>query len=417
MAGAVGVAIALVASACTPAPTDDYTEPTRFATATSAPSDGGGAAVDDSATAVLRPDFTDTGAGSVVTATETTTAARQILDTGARGMTITYRSTTGPADARVPTVVSGTVFVPAGTPPVGGWPVIAYGHSQTGVRNECGPSLFPDLLGHADQVAGLLLSGYVVAVPDYQGLGSPGAFPMSDPDTLGANMIDAVRAARRIAPDAAPRWAAYGASIGGTASWASNEMAAEYAPELDLAGSVSLVPSPDLTEMPSAAATSTLSAAQRYQYVLEVVSIKRTSHPEMNVEDYIGGETFRNLELLSACVGPDADRAAELAQALPASDTVPKSSEATERLRGWLRERALPRRTSTAPMLLIYATTEATSQPEWTAAAVRAACDLGSRIEVLVRVGQTDATADTSPAVPWLRDTVDGVGRASDSCS
>src|SRR5437588_7844027 len=40
-----------------------------------------------------------------------------------------------------PIAVSGTVSVPRGRPPRGGWPVITYAHATTGIARICAPSL------------------------------------------------------------------------------------------------------------------------------------------------------------------------------------------------------------------------------------------------------------------------------------
>ena len=37
--------------------------------------------------------------------------------------------------------VSGVVIVPEGTPPEGGWPIIAWAHDFTGLARQCAPSL------------------------------------------------------------------------------------------------------------------------------------------------------------------------------------------------------------------------------------------------------------------------------------
>ena len=39
-----------------------------------------------------------------------------------------------------PTVVTGWVAVPAGDPPAGGWPMLAYGHPTSGLDDDCSPS-------------------------------------------------------------------------------------------------------------------------------------------------------------------------------------------------------------------------------------------------------------------------------------
>ena len=77
------------------------------------------------------------------------------------------------------------------------------------------PSLSPSLLGLSPAVALLVRAGYVVTVPDYQGLGSDhGYHPYLEPTTAGYNVIDAARAARKLVPEASDRWATVGVSQG-----------------------------------------------------------------------------------------------------------------------------------------------------------------------------------------------------------
>jgi hypothetical protein len=100
---------------------------------------------------------------------------------------ITYTSRSGIDDTR--THVTGSVFVPKGQPPQGGWPIVVFGHATTGTLADCATSLSPTLLGTSATVESLVGAGYVVAVPDYQGLGSAGTnktyHPYLDSATVG----------------------------------------------------------------------------------------------------------------------------------------------------------------------------------------------------------------------------------------
>src|SRR5271170_7612565 len=51
---------------------------------------------------------------------------------------VLYRSTKPDGS---PIAVSGIVIVPAGQPPAGGWPIVAWAHPTTGVVSHCAPSL------------------------------------------------------------------------------------------------------------------------------------------------------------------------------------------------------------------------------------------------------------------------------------
>src|SRR5882757_227019 len=138
--------------------------------------------------------------GSLISAATMPTLDRRLTVASSIAARITYLSTSGDGGSRQE--VSGTVFAPLGDPPDGGWPVIAYGHAAVGIRPECAPSLDPMLLGLSNTVMGLVKAGFVVTVSDYQGLGLDRAqHPFLDATTEGYNLIDSVRAARKLIPN------------------------------------------------------------------------------------------------------------------------------------------------------------------------------------------------------------------------
>jgi pimeloyl-ACP methyl ester carboxylesterase len=97
------------------------------------------------------------------------------------------------------------------------------------------------------EVARLTHEGYIVAAPDYEGLGTPGAHTYLQTDPQAFAVIDAVRAARQVATEvagtsASTRWAVVGHSQGGQAAIGAAELAEERAPELELVGAVALAP-------------------------------------------------------------------------------------------------------------------------------------------------------------------------------
>ncbi|GFJ95273.1 lipase family protein [Phytohabitans rumicis] len=87
----------------------------------------------------------------------------------------------------------------------------------------------------------LLAAGYAVAVTDYEGIGTPGEASGVDGRAEAYALIDAVRAARRIAP-VSRSWAAVGYSLGGHAALWAGSLAASYAPSLRHVGTVAVAP-------------------------------------------------------------------------------------------------------------------------------------------------------------------------------
>ena len=152
-----------------------------------------------------------------------------------------------------PTAVSGLVIVPDAPAPPGGRRVIGYAHGTVGVASRCSPSLRGERWGDFMRTEGLdafLDAGYVVAATDYQGLGTKGPHPYLIGAVEGMNELDAVRAARTMpeaeASDAVGLW---GHSQGGHAALFAAQLAATYAPELDVVGVAAGAPAPDLVSL------------------------------------------------------------------------------------------------------------------------------------------------------------------------
>lgn len=160
---------------------------------------------------------------------------------------VLYRSV-DPKGARV--AVSGTVAVPRGEAPEGGWPLISWAHGTTGIADACAPSrdtgaeypahAYTSLTRSVQQR--LLDAGYAVAQSDYQGLGTPGRHSYLIGDTEAKAVADIALAARELAPAIGTRWATIGHSQGGQAAVFTNAVAPAWAPQLQLVGAAALAP-------------------------------------------------------------------------------------------------------------------------------------------------------------------------------
>jgi len=169
---------------------------------------------------------------------------------GATAYKVLYRSTKPDG---TPIAVSGIVIVPAGQPPPGGWPIVAWAHPTTGVVPHCAPSL---ALFVFQQMAGsrrLLQNGYAIAATDYPGLGTPGPHPYLVGDSEARAVIDSVRAARSFPGlENSTRYAVWGHSQGGQAALFTGMIAKTYAPELQLVGVAAAAPATDLAALMTA---------------------------------------------------------------------------------------------------------------------------------------------------------------------
>lgn len=173
------------------------------------------------------------GAGAIVRTSQVSSGAR-----------IVYRSV-GAAGALTQQVT--LAYVPPGTPPAGGWPIMAIVHGPYGMGDQCAVSIGTDTRGEAQ---GWLARGYAVVLPDLEGIGvdSPGDHPYMHGPATARSMLDAVRAARtHFGAVLSNKVVSWGFSSGAHGSLFVGEYAAEYAPEIDMRGVVSLDPVSVLT--------------------------------------------------------------------------------------------------------------------------------------------------------------------------
>jgi hypothetical protein len=318
---------------------------------------------------------------------------------------ITYASTSGIDDHR--TRVSGSVLVPHDAVPQGGWPIVALGHPTTGTATDCAPSQSPTLLDTAATVEALLQAGYVVTIPDYQGLGTGATpntyYPYLDSTTLGYNMIDAVRAARKLVPNTSGRWVALGVSEGGQAAWAADELVDNYGWDTTLLGSASLTPMANIDGLADDAEAGSLTDDQRLTLATYLSALKREYGDDFNLDDYLRGMNPNTRNALSACGGgPGSNQRAALVDQITALDLRPASTDATATLRSYLQKTSLPQAPANAPMLVVYGGQDTVVPPTWTDQALQRACGMGDVVESQMVPGAGHNAIDPSTTFGWI---------------
>jgi fermentation-respiration switch protein FrsA (DUF1100 family) len=359
-------------------------------------------------------DFTGSGGGTLKSAQTLATVDRRVLKVTSLAARIEYESKSG-IDGSVQRV-SGSVFVPKGDPPEGGWPIVAVGHGTTGVQHDCGPSLWPNLLGASAPVVTLINAGFLVTMPDYQGLGMDETYhPYLDSTTVGYNMIDGVRAARKLVANASNRWLAFGSSQGGQAAWAANELAQGYGQGLELVGSASVSPAANVVGLADGAAAGELTPEQASALQWVLVALK-AEHPELDLDAYRRGVVEREWDVLSACAGPLVAQRTDIAKQVIPDDLRPSSADATNRLRDYLGQMSLPKTRASAPLLVLFGELDKVVAPQWTSDAVRRACELGGVVEAYLVPGRGHDDIDGAAALDWVMQRFAGV-EASSSCS
>jgi hypothetical protein len=351
------------------------------------------------------PDMSDTGPGSLVDV-KPVTGIGAFDDANATAVRVTFKSTSGRDGT--PSLVTGVVVVPPGQPPKGGWPVVAFGHAMTGVQPKCAPTLAEDYWGYSLTIVSLLSRGFVVAFPDFEGLGVEGSIHSAvDATTLGNNMIDAARAAHRVLPAASPQWAAWGLGEGGLGAWAAAERAGTYGAGMDLVGAVAFSPYADLSPLVTAAEQGTLGGpvqARNYIWILQSLS---NMDPELDLDLYRSGVARERWDSLADCAPPDPEETKQLLVDLNPNDLKPRDPGAAADLRRRLAALGVPANYPTpgsAPVLVAFGTLDNSSPPDGIQRAIDRACAKGERIEVLTRVGGYNASDDqmVDAAIGWL---------------
>jgi pimeloyl-ACP methyl ester carboxylesterase len=186
--------------------------------------------------------------GDVIWSRPLTTSAA--LPHAAQNVLVLYHTTS--VDGR-DVAVSGTVAVPSGAPPTGGWPVISWAHGTTGDGPSCTPSLDAAdgpqhwYLGPVDALLDSFVQrGYAVVQTDYEGQGTPGVHPYLVGVAEGRDVVDMVRAARAVSPQLGSRFVVMGHSQGGQSALFATSLAPAWAPELHVLGGVALAPASHL---------------------------------------------------------------------------------------------------------------------------------------------------------------------------
>jgi hypothetical protein len=142
------------------------------------------------------------------------------LPNAARNLLVIYHSRT--MDGK-DIAVSGTIAIPHGSPPAGGWPVTTWAHGTTGIAPGCAPSRDtargPEhkfLAMKQRLMNSYVKRGFVVLATDYEGLGPTGGIhPFLQGIPAARNALDIIRAARKIDPNIGKRYVFIGHSQGG----------------------------------------------------------------------------------------------------------------------------------------------------------------------------------------------------------
>jgi len=190
-------------------------------------------------------------------------------------------------------VVTGIASVPTADAPDDGRPMITIAHGTTGIADECAPSKDPER-SEFTLVAGAVGDEYLVAATDYEGLGTPGRHPYLVGESEGRSSIDALLAARQLpGADSGDRFATTGYSQGGHGALWASQVAAEWAPDLEVVATFAGAPASETDVVLTASAR--IPALAGFTYM--IVAGFAAAYPEADPALFL---TEKGVELLDA---------------------------------------------------------------------------------------------------------------------
>ena len=220
------------------------------------------------------------------------------LPSAARNILVLYRSTD---DKGRIAPVSGTVSIPNGEPPRGGWPVITWTHGTTGLAAICAPSRDTVNGPEHEYIAvirtlldGFVKQGYAIVASDYAGLGVSGFHPFLQGVPTGRNALDILRAARAIEPKIGQRYAVMGHSQGGQVDLFAASLGPAYVPEFKLVGNVAFAPGSHIAGRLDAVMTSA-KAELSLPYVLYVLQSYAASNRAIDLGKILTAQALSHL--------------------------------------------------------------------------------------------------------------------------
>lgn len=192
------------------------------------------------------PDDRDAALGTILRS-EPFTAG---IPAGAGAWKVLYVSTDEHDD---PLAVSGLIIAPSDAGP-GPHPVLAWSHGTSGIARPCAPSNTPEPLKGVPDMTGPLDQGWVIALTDYPGLGTPGPHPYLVGESEGRAVLDSVRAVHALDDEVGlgleldDRYVIWGHSQGGQGALFAGQLAADYLSDQSLVGVAALAPATTLQD-------------------------------------------------------------------------------------------------------------------------------------------------------------------------
>ena len=210
---------------------------------------------------------------------------------------------------------TGTMFLPKGTPPRGGWPVVSWAHGTSGLGDRCAPSVVGPALPERDfpYLANWMREGYAIVASDYAGLGTPGLMAYLHGRSEAHNIVDMVKAGRAHARSLSARgrlarkWVAVGQSQGAGAAIYTARYATKFGgPGLDYRGAVGTgTPAYIETALGQLVPGFPALSPGLTAYVSYILAGMRWTHPDLGIDKVLTSTGRKYLKLAQTeCVFP-----------------------------------------------------------------------------------------------------------------
>ncbi|MBY4207277.1 alpha/beta fold hydrolase [Rhodococcus fascians] len=220
----------------------------------------------------------------------------RLIDGAAAGYSLSYTTTD---EHGRPAIAHGQVYLPSGTPPPGGWPVVSWAKGTVGVGDSCAMSTALDDGAAEDPMAvelskplltQLLRSGTAVVSTDYIGLGTTDAHHYLNSISEANAVTDIVSAAADELPELSRTWVAAGHSQGGAAALTTGARADTYGERTDFRGVMSFAPSSNLEAVLPLLSPTTPRIAPLDNITATLIYVLyglRDSRPDLDVNSYL----------------------------------------------------------------------------------------------------------------------------------
>lgn len=227
-------------------------------------------------------------------------AADHGLSEAAQQYLLHYKSVSG-VDGKTIRTDTAAVFIPFGSTPEGGWPVVVWAHGTVGVANACAPSLNVRSVRDKQYLNTWLSLGFAIVAPDYPGLGSSGLHHYLNARGEAWSILDGVRESLKEFP-LKNEIILVGQSQGAHAAFSAAGYQPQYAPDLNIRATI-LTGTPYFSKgtkasdiLHSVDGKAVQGGDPKIPYLFYIFLSAADLHPELKASDYFQDKALPVLE-------------------------------------------------------------------------------------------------------------------------